>query len=165
LKAAIVHILDSHRLMTIATNRADGWPQATTVAYINDGLDIYCFVARLSQKYANIARDPRVSIAIAGEFSDPHAISGLSMAGRAIMVEDKDEYQRGCLLLPKRFPEYESWPKPDPGLAPLLRIAPKVISVLDYSKGFGHSELVTLSHDEVSVHPRGLFHDWFGRRD
>jgi len=24
--------------MTVATNRPDGWPQATTVGYVNDGL-------------------------------------------------------------------------------------------------------------------------------
>ena len=27
----IRELLDQHRLMTIATNRPDGWPQATTV--------------------------------------------------------------------------------------------------------------------------------------
>jgi Pyridoxamine 5'-phosphate oxidase len=31
LKAKILELLDQHRLMTIATNRPDGWPQATTV--------------------------------------------------------------------------------------------------------------------------------------
>jgi len=30
-------ILDHHRNMTIATLRPDGWPQATTVGYANDG--------------------------------------------------------------------------------------------------------------------------------
>ena len=28
-----VRILDQHRLMTLATNRPDGWPQATVVGY------------------------------------------------------------------------------------------------------------------------------------
>ena len=27
--------------MTVATNRPDGWPQATTVGYVNDGLTLY----------------------------------------------------------------------------------------------------------------------------
>ena len=31
LKSKILELLDQHRLMTIATNRLDGWPQATTV--------------------------------------------------------------------------------------------------------------------------------------
>jgi len=29
----VLKLLDSHRIMTVATNRPDGWPQATTVGY------------------------------------------------------------------------------------------------------------------------------------
>jgi nitroimidazol reductase NimA-like FMN-containing flavoprotein (pyridoxamine 5'-phosphate oxidase superfamily) len=41
IRAKILELLEQHRLMTIATNRPDGWPQATTVGYANDGLTIY----------------------------------------------------------------------------------------------------------------------------
>jgi nitroimidazol reductase NimA-like FMN-containing flavoprotein (pyridoxamine 5'-phosphate oxidase superfamily) len=41
MRSKILEILDQHRLMTVATNRSDGWPQATTVGYVNDGLTIY----------------------------------------------------------------------------------------------------------------------------
>ena len=64
LKGVILRLLDEHRVLTIATNRPDGWPQATTVCYVNDGFLLYCFVARNSQKHANVLRDPRVSVAI-----------------------------------------------------------------------------------------------------
>jgi nitroimidazol reductase NimA-like FMN-containing flavoprotein (pyridoxamine 5'-phosphate oxidase superfamily) len=37
----ILSLLDQHRIMTIATVRPDGWPQATTVGYVSDGLDLY----------------------------------------------------------------------------------------------------------------------------
>jgi len=57
--------------MTIATLRPDGWPQATMVGYVNDGFLLYCFVARSTQKFANIQRDPRVSIAIGSDATDP----------------------------------------------------------------------------------------------
>jgi hypothetical protein len=33
----ILMLLDQHRIMTIATLRPDGWPQATTVGYANEG--------------------------------------------------------------------------------------------------------------------------------
>ena len=55
-KQQIVDLLDQHRIMTISTNRPDGWPQATVVSYANDGLIIYCRISRDSQKCANIAR-------------------------------------------------------------------------------------------------------------
>jgi nitroimidazol reductase NimA-like FMN-containing flavoprotein (pyridoxamine 5'-phosphate oxidase superfamily) len=36
----ILALLDQHRIMTVATLRPDGWPQATTVGYVNEGLTL-----------------------------------------------------------------------------------------------------------------------------
>jgi general stress protein 26 len=141
----ILWLLSEHRIMTVATNRPDGWPQATLVGYANDGLILYCFVARASQKYANIKHDNRVSIAIGGDFTDPLQIKGLSLAAKASVVEDRTEFDRASDVFMRRYPEYSAWPRPDPALAPMLRITPEIVSVLDYSKGFGHSDLVTIS--------------------
>jgi nitroimidazol reductase NimA-like FMN-containing flavoprotein (pyridoxamine 5'-phosphate oxidase superfamily) len=49
-KRQIIDLLNRHRIMSIATNREDGWPQATIVGYANDGLIIYCFIGRDGQK-------------------------------------------------------------------------------------------------------------------
>lgn len=35
-----ITILNANRLMTIATVRPDGWPQATIVGYANDGFRV-----------------------------------------------------------------------------------------------------------------------------
>src|SRR5215472_1844752 len=40
-KEEITSILEDACDMTIATVRVDGYPQATTVSYVNDGLNIY----------------------------------------------------------------------------------------------------------------------------
>ena len=85
LKRQIIELLDRHRIMTVATNRPDGWPQATMVGYCNDGLIVYCVIARDGQKFANIKRDPRVSLAIANDYPQPLQIKGLSMAARAVV--------------------------------------------------------------------------------
>jgi nitroimidazol reductase NimA-like FMN-containing flavoprotein (pyridoxamine 5'-phosphate oxidase superfamily) len=159
LRDLILRLLDEHRLMTLATNRPDGWPQATVVGYANEGLKIYCFVARLSQKYANIARDARVSAAIASDFTEPLGIKGLSLAGKAALVADRSEFDRAGDIFMKRFPEYATWPRPNPAMAPMLRITPTVISVVDYSKGFGHSDLVKVDHADMRVHKQ----DWLGQ--
>jgi nitroimidazol reductase NimA-like FMN-containing flavoprotein (pyridoxamine 5'-phosphate oxidase superfamily) len=50
LKSKIRDLLDQHGLMTVATNRPGGWPQVTTVGYINDGLTIYFLCSPQSQK-------------------------------------------------------------------------------------------------------------------
>ncbi len=143
-----LRILSEHRLMSLATNRSDGWPQATTVSYVNEALVLYGFISRMSQKYMNIVKDPRVSVCMAGEFSNPREIRGVSLAGRAEQVLEKDEYSRIWQLFRNRFPEYDSWPQPNPALAPLVRIVPTVISVVDYAQEFGHSESFRVSaHD------------------
>lgn len=78
----IVGFLNQHRILTLATSRRDAWPQATTVVYINEELILCCFVSRLRQKYANIRRDSRVSVAIASDFESPSNIEG-AVFGRA----------------------------------------------------------------------------------
>jgi nitroimidazol reductase NimA-like FMN-containing flavoprotein (pyridoxamine 5'-phosphate oxidase superfamily) len=163
LRDLALRILGEHRIMTVATNRSDGWPQATVVAYANNGLLLYFFVARLSQKFANLKRDSRVSAAIGGDFTDPDAITGLSLAGNAEIVTEDGEYERAAGIFLDRFPEYTDWPKPNPAIAPLMKITPTLLSVIDYSKGFGHSDLVEVEKGDLRQpipQPRS---DWLGR--
>ena len=176
LKALILRLLDEHRVMTIATNRPDGWPQATIVGYVNDGFMLYSFVARNTQKFANIMRDPRISAAIGSDAPNPADIRGLSLAGHAAEVTDPAEFEDVAKLRLKRFPEYATQPPltgedgqphriavvPPRQSVALLRIAPDIISVLDYSKGFGHSELVTFSDRDLDVHVASHNHRWSG---
>ena len=50
LREEILSILKGASEMTIATVRPDGYPQATTVSYVSDGLIIYFGCAAESQK-------------------------------------------------------------------------------------------------------------------
>jgi nitroimidazol reductase NimA-like FMN-containing flavoprotein (pyridoxamine 5'-phosphate oxidase superfamily) len=140
----VIELLDQHRLMTVATNRPDGWPQATTVGYVNDGLTLYFLCGPESQKAHNLARDNRVSLTIDHDVADPMAITGLSMAAHAYPVTDPAEVAKAMQLLGQRYPEYASFPMPKPEEIRVFRVEPQVISVLDYSKGFGHADLVTV---------------------
>lgn len=142
LKQQIIDLLNEYRIMTIATNRPDGWPQATVVGYANDGLFIYCLIARAGQKWANILRDPRVSISIAKDTRDPMHIKGLSMAARAAEVTDAAERERVGALIVQRYPEYKTMPSPAAMEMPMVRFTPEIVSILDYTKGFGHTDLV-----------------------
>jgi len=142
--------------MTVATNRPDGWPQATTVGYVNDGLTLYFLCGPKSQKAKNLARDDRISLTIDHDTSDPMAITGLSMAAHAHPVADATEvakvlvgyrgtpsWQSRCsvwALLRERYPGYAGFPLPSEEIR-IYRVVPTVISVIDYAKGFGHSEL------------------------
>ncbi len=140
----IIQLLDSHRIMTIATLRPDGWPQATTVGYVNEGLILYFLCGLDSQKAHNLARDSRVSLTIDHDTADLMAITGLSMAAHAHAVVDRAEASGILGKLPSKYPEQVSLPvpMPTPDDVRIFRVTPLVISVLDYSKGFGHTDLV-----------------------
>ena len=87
----IVSIIDAANDLTIATNRADGYPQATTVSFVNDGMAIYFGTWSQSQKAKNIARDDRVSIAITDPYKTWNDIKGFSIGGRARKLNDPGE--------------------------------------------------------------------------
>lgn len=145
IRQKILAILDQHRIMTIATLRPDGWPQATTVGYANEGLILYFLCGKDSQKAANLARDNRVSLTIDHDTPQIMEIAGLSMAAHAQSVVDRAEGEKVLRLLAQKYPQQASLPLPMPTPADvsIFRLAPVVISVLDYSKGFGHTDLVT----------------------
>lgn len=72
------------------------------------------------------------------------AITGLSMAARAQAVDDRAEAEKVLRMLPLKYPEAKPLPMkmPSPDEVRLFRVTPTVISVLDYSKGFGHTDLI-----------------------
>lgn len=144
LRRKILALLDEHRIMTVATLRPDGWPQATTVGYVNEGLTLYFLCGLESQKARNIARDNRISLTIDHDTADVMAITGLSMAAHAYPVEDRAEAEKVLQMLPAKYPDSPPLPMkmPTPDEVRLFRVTPVVISVLDYSKGFGHTDIV-----------------------
>ena len=145
IRQKILALLSQHRVMTIATLRQDGWPQATTVGYASEGLTLYFLCGRDSQKAANLARDDRVSLTIDHDTPQVMDIMGLSMAARAQVVVDSDEAQKVLQLLMLKYPEQNAVPLPLPTPADvrIFRVTPTVISVLDYTKGFAHTDLVS----------------------
>jgi nitroimidazol reductase NimA-like FMN-containing flavoprotein (pyridoxamine 5'-phosphate oxidase superfamily) len=150
IRTQIIGLLDQHRIMSLATLRPDGWPQATTVGYVNDGLTLYFLSGKDSQKARNLMRNDRVSLTIDHDVADPMAIKGLSMAAHAVLVADQSQMQQTMrMMLPKKYPEYVA-PMGSMDLSGVLifKVTPVVISVLDYSKGFGHCDLVRVDSSD-----------------
>jgi len=148
-----VDILDRHRLMGIATLRAAGWPQATMVSYANEGLLLYFIISRGSQKYSNIERDSRVSIVIGRDFDDPAQIKGLSIAANASEVRDPKQRQHAIDLVLARHPALAKLGRPDVKHSVVMRAYCSIVTILDYSKGFGHSDLLTVAPGGVEMSP------------
>ena len=153
MKDKAIKILDGNRLMAIATARPDGWPQATMVGYANDDILLYFVISRESQKFKNIERDDRVSIVIGRDFHDPSTIKALSIAAHASEVRDPKQRDRAVNLLLDRHPGLRRLAPPEPGHSAVMRAYPEIITILDYSKGFGHADLLTVSPGGVEMTP------------
>jgi PPOX class probable F420-dependent enzyme len=140
----ILRLLDQHRTMRIATLRSDGWPQVTTVGYANDGLAIYFLCGADSQKAANLARDDRVSLTVDDDPAHVMDIAGLSMAACAELVTDPAEFEKALRLLISRYPNQKGLdlPMPKASHVCVFRLTPTIVSLLDYSRGFGHTDLI-----------------------
>ena len=160
MKEKAVSILDENRLMAVSTTRPDGWPQTTIVGYANEGILIYFIVSRDSQKFQNIARDDRVSLAIGRDFHDPSTIKAISIAARASEVSDAKQRERAVKMLLDRHPGLNRLERPEPGHSAVMRAKPEIITILDYSKGFGHADLLTVGPGGLTDMTPARDDDW-----
>jgi hypothetical protein len=99
---------------------------------------------RSAEYRAANSSDNRVSLTIDHDTPDVMEITGLSMAARAQVVEPA-EGEKALRMLMQKYPQQGSFPLPMPSLADvrIFRLTPTVISVLDYTKAFAHTDLVT----------------------
>ena len=154
LRQKMIEILSSCKDMAISTIREDGWPQTNTVGFVSMEENIYFETFTASSKAKNIARDPRVSIAIWPYYENVANGSGISMAAYAEEVTDEATAKECSRLLLEKMPEladitYNDGDPvfPDPNITK-YRIRPIVISILDFEKGFGHADLVVVEDKE-----------------
>jgi PPOX class probable F420-dependent enzyme len=141
-KRFILEQLKSHHNMSLATVRPDGYPQATTVGYANDGLTLYIACYNKSQKVRNLRRSPKVSLTINKDWADWKKITGLSMGATAKVLERPAGIRRALALLSRKFKDMKKLSAEDLAETAFVRVQPKVVSMLDYRRGFGWTKLV-----------------------
>lgn len=151
LKKLALKIIGEHRVLTLATLRPDGWPQATTVGYASEGMTIYFLCAAESQKAANLAACNKVSLTIGDDSDDMLGLKGLSMAATAEFVADPIRGREIFKKLIEKYPAAKDLPEPEFGTVRYVRLTPKVISILDYAKGFGHADTLTLTPQDLAA--------------
>ena len=134
LGSRVLGILSENRVMAVATLRADGWPQATMVGYVHDGLVLYFAIGRGSQKLANLAHDQRVSIAIGHHGPGEAGPRGLSLAATVSEVTDAAAVRRLNDLILERYPEQAVFTPSGASIA-VMKALPVVISLIDPASG------------------------------
>ncbi|WP_156796150.1 pyridoxamine 5'-phosphate oxidase family protein [Brevundimonas subvibrioides] len=143
--AAVVALLDSCRLMALAVNRPDGWPQVTMVGYVNEGLNLYFVTARNSQKMANIRADPRVSVTVFSEARHGDAV-GVSLAGRAEEVIDTLMVERLNRMVAERYADLNVF-GPGADSVAVVRVRPEILSPVGVTAGRSTAQTYSLSRD------------------
>lgn len=145
LTARILDVLGRQHLMTIATIRTDGYPQATTVNYIHDDdFTLYFATDAVSQKAGNIALNDKVSVAIVDRAGDFYKLRGLSMSGTAARIHTKDKANEVALRLFRALPQSRRFVPQDPHSLAVYAITPVAIALIDYASGFGTTHLLEL---------------------
>lgn len=147
--AAIVELLGRERLMTLACRRADGWPHATTVGYLNEGLDLYFIVARNSHKFANLKADPRAAAAIRTTTARGDA-AGVSMTGRADEILDPVVVARLNHLVAERYPQIHVY-CPSADAVAVMHFRPATISVNSLTHGRSGVQTFRLDPDDAAA--------------
>ena len=142
LEKAIVSYLDGHRHCAIATVSEDGAAHISTVSYVNQGLDIYFMTDPSSRKAKNIAFCNKIAIAIGEDYLDWDEIKGVHLSGTVEWIKDPADLKRVQQMFAGKFPQVHKVLQRTYGVTidiiPFLKITPKSIDYLDYSKGFNH---------------------------
>jgi uncharacterized protein YhbP (UPF0306 family) len=145
LRVLILDVLRRQHLMTIATVRSDGYPQATTVNYINDDdLTLYFATDAVSQKAGNIALNAKVSVAIVDRAGDFYKLRGLSLSGNAARIHDRHKADEVALRLFRSLPQSRRFVPENPHSLAVYAVTPVAIALIDYASGFGTTHLTEL---------------------
>lgn len=137
-------ILRAGRELVLASIRPDGSPHASTLSYASDGLKVYCAISLDSQKAHDIRHDGHVAYVVNSPYHTWAEIRGISVDARASMLNQTEELQLAATLLLQKYPEFSkvisnTKALPWPGLL-FITLQPQLISMLDYTQGFGHTE-------------------------
>src|SRR5512134_1233277 len=122
-------------MMALATIRPDGYPQATIVNYVHDGLTLYFASESASQKAGNIKLNNKVSVVIANQTDNLYKLSALSLSGLATRLSEKDAAPIALNLF-RRLPQSKRYVPEDPRQLAVFSITPIAMSLIDYASGF-----------------------------
>jgi PPOX class probable F420-dependent enzyme len=119
--AGIVQYLQNHRTGVLATQRKNGAPQQTLIAYHFDGNDLAISVRGFSQKAKNLRRRPEASLAVIDGSTQ------LIVVGNVRIVEDEAKVLRLNL---ERMKLISTRNETDEELAKRLRDEQRVVLLL-----------------------------------
>jgi nitroimidazol reductase NimA-like FMN-containing flavoprotein (pyridoxamine 5'-phosphate oxidase superfamily) len=148
MKTQAISYLSRHLYGNLATISAEDpqQPHASTIAYFNDGLDLYFATDLKTEKLRNISKNRRVSLTVDEDEADWSRITGLQIEGEAEVLPA----EKVAALVPQflaKFPYAKTLP-PNPD-SRFIRIVSKKIWVINYGKAFGHRDYFEVQEKEL----------------
>ena len=144
LKDNILDLIARESDMTIATVCPDGQPLASTVSYASSDLILYFGTSSNSGKVENIKHENRVSLTINRPYRFWKDIEGLTVTGIASIVQAPEEFRKASQLVFEKFPLVNDFARHDSDEVVFIKITPVKIHYLNYRKGVGHTEQITI---------------------
>jgi uncharacterized protein YhbP (UPF0306 family) len=143
LKKVISSYMKGHFYLSLATINSENpkQPHLSSVVYVNDGLDLYFGTSATSQKFINLTSNPKVAVTIDEYTTDWAELKGIQIEGEAeVIKEETTAFVYG--IYSEKFPMIKSLPAiPD---SRFIKITPRKVWMLDYSKGFGYRDYLEL---------------------
>ncbi len=136
----IIHYLDTHPYLRLATVSAAGTPVAHTVAYVSRQATVYFITDKESRKARNILQNPAVAYTVDENYIELTDIQGVQMEGEARLVTEPAEVETAAKLLIDKFPAMRDIPQ-NPDLV-YFRIDPKKGYFIDCTVDFGHRDKI-----------------------
>lgn len=148
------NILANANELTLATVRGDGSPHASTVNFASDNLTLYAAISIDGGKAHDLNGEARVALTVSAPYVTWSDIQGMSIEGHAAFITDPEELSLASALLLLKLPDYARIIK-DPHVLPwpgmiFIRITPEKVSLLDYTRGFGHTDAFDLRQQDAA---------------
>ncbi|MDY6836193.1 MAG: pyridoxamine 5'-phosphate oxidase family protein [Chloroflexota bacterium] len=143
LKKQITGFINHCRTCTVATVSSEGGPNASTVYFKNNGLDLYFNTSKESQKVEDLKHNAKVAITIEGDGPIPESdkdIKGIQYYGKAEVLADDDTSGVPQTVIAR----HKAFNSVRPGNSVIVKVAPNKIHFLDYSRGFRHRDTLEL---------------------
>jgi len=145
MKDRLKELMDSHKLMRIATLDESGFPNVRSVDFVCASESaIYFTTFKQTRKVKEIAKDNRVYFVIDREANTIEELARVQYVrgrGKAFMVDTPEEMQESMGMLLGKYPFLKDLPG-DPTMMNIYRVDIDTVELTDNTKGFGHVDII-----------------------
>jgi uncharacterized protein YhbP (UPF0306 family) len=154
LKRQLIHYLQTHNTMTLATCAGE-LPWAATVFYASEEWKLYFFSAPQSRHCQNLAANAGVAVTIQEDYKDWRRIKGIQLEGKGLLVDSILEKTKAMAVYARKYPEIiKLFTTPGSGVfyqaflkVKFYCVVPERIYFIDNEQGFGKRQELELTKE------------------